>query len=1252
MRGFTVDGHMIMPSLNSTSGCRPLDRTSVTTHTPPWDQTMQTVGHARHSSDGEQFVVSGGIDVSFVAEMTVFVKELRKHISGKEHGSNKKVAAVNCALSIVRQLYHLGVIEAFTGTLSKKIEDRLPPIKVSIDPATIAKINTLLDGYGIRAAPPPVPGSDRPVSLVVPDDVLDRFTSPHQTPGSVICWSPPAPDWNPWISCNIDEGPMAFKTSAQISEMLLENENVKVCHSQYVDMCHNRRELPVFEYRERLLSMIRDNSVILVKGETGCGKTTQIPQFILEDYVRNNRGAHCNVIVTQPRRISAVSVAERIANERCEPIGDSTGYSVRFESVLPRPQGAILFCTVGTLLRKLESGLRGVSHVVVDEIHERDINSDFILIALRDMSVAFPELKIILMSATIDTTLFSHYFGDCPVIEVHGRTFPVQEYYLEDCVEMLQFVPPPNVRKGKAGKGRGAAGKDDDDEAAFDDDEDQNMNLVIGDEYSNETKRALTEMPEKELSFELIEKLIEYCASLQLSGAILVFLPGWNIIFSLLKHLTNHPRFGSGAFRILPLHSQVPREDQKRIFDPVPPGCTKVILSTNIAETSITINDVVFVIDSCKSKVKLFTAHNNMTSYTTVWASKTNLEQRRGRAGRVRAGFAFHLCSRSRFEKLPQHSTAEIFLTPLHEIALSIKLLKLGTIRDFLGRALEPPPLDAVIEAEVALKDMKALDKNEELTPLGRVLARLPVEPHIGKMLVLATLLGVGDPMCTIAALVSFPEPFDTPKEMKFLHPMHKGMAGTRCSDHVAMITAYQGWMKAKDRGDRSEMDFCHDRMLNMSTLRMVHEAKTQLRDILVNSEFDEELLQPVFLRHTGPDEQLDVLLSMLVGALYPNVCVHKEKRKLLTFDMKPALVHKSSVNNSKDAKMFPSQLFVFGEKLRTRAVTAHQMSMVSGLQLLLFGSRTVTSEFKTLPSAAGAHGGGSGEVPLIKLDDWVSLDLDHSSAASVVALRPIIEDFIMRYTSEPDRAMQMTATDTQLTEVIRSLSSCAEIQKDGGWKNSRPCPTPEGSNVDYNSGIVPPAKRPAIDGSSTLGGYDNYQEQPAYPAGRGGYSQYQRSQQYRPRALGVRPPGAGNPSTGVPHYGGFQNSSYRGANSQSYSMPRPRPKFGRGGYGGFEPNRTPLGGGTWLKEEPDTKPAMGMRFPGPPPPPSYSQSTYAPRPPTSIPPVNPPLPPPPGAQPSMPPQSHFRQPAVNPAGGRVFSRRPPLPPHNINRFV
>jgi ATP-dependent RNA helicase A len=443
-----------------------------------------------------------------------------------------------------------------------------------------------------------------------------------------------------------------------------------------------------------------------------------------------------------------VSVADRVAWERAEDLGLSTGYSVRFESVLPRPYGAVLFCTVGVLLRRLEGGLRGVSHVIVDEIHERDVNSDFLLVVLRDMLHTYPDLRLVLMSATINTDLFSAYFGACPVVEVPGRQHAVQEYFLEDCIKMTQFSGEGRDRGKAKGKGR----DEEDEDGGEGQPGEEDLSKVCSPEYGQNVKNVMARLGERELPFELVDALLGYIQSLGVPGAVLVFLPGWSQIMGLLSHLGRHPVYGSGSHRVIPLHSQLPREDQRAVFDRVPDGVTKVILSTNIAETSITIDDVVFIIDSCKHKIKLFTAHNNMTNYATVFASKTNLQQRRGRAGRVRPGFAFHLVSRARYDALDEHMTPEMQRTPLHELALSIKLLRLGSVGQFLSKCMEPPPIDAVIEAEVLLRELGALDASDELTPLGRILAKLPIEPRLGRMMVLGALFQVGDALTTMAA--------------------------------------------------------------------------------------------------------------------------------------------------------------------------------------------------------------------------------------------------------------------------------------------------------------------------------------------------------------------------------------------------------------------------------------------------------------------------------------------------------------------
>ncbi|XP_068930489.1 ATP-dependent RNA helicase A isoform X2 [Petaurus breviceps papuanus] len=1037
--------------------------------------------------------------------MTIYVKQLGRRIFAREHGSNKKLAAQSCALSLVRQLYHLGVVEAYSGLTKKKEGETVEPYTVNLSQDLEHQLQNVVQELCLEIQPPP---EDPSFPVILNIGKLATFEpAQRQNQVGVVPWSPPQSNWNPWTSSNIDEGPLAYATPEQIS-MDLKNELMYQLEQDHdlQAILQEREMLPVKKFENEILRAIHRNSVVIIRGATGCGKTTQVPQYILDECIQNNRAAECNIVVTQPRRISAVSVAERVSYERGEEPGKSCGYSVRFESVLPRPHASIMFCTVGVLLRKLEAGIRGISHVIVDEIHERDINTDFLLVVLRDVVQAYPEVRIVLMSATIDTSMFCEYFFNCPIIEVFGRTYPVQEYFLEDCIQMTQFIPPPKDKKKK----------DKDDDGG--DDDDANCNLICSDEYGPETKRCMAQMNEKETPFELIEALLKYIETLNVPGAVLVFLPGWNLIYTMQKHLEMNAHFGSHRYRILPLHSQIPREEQRKVFDPVPTGVTKVILSTNIAETSITINDVVYVVDSCKQKVKLFTAHNNMTNYATVWASRTNLEQRKGRAGRVRPGFCFHLCSRARYDRLETHMTPEMFRTPLHEIALSIKLLRLGGIGQFLAKAIEPPPLDAVIEAEHTLRELDALDSNDELTPLGRILAKLPIEPRLGKMMIMGCIFYVGDAVCTISAATCFPEPFIS--EGKRLGYVHRNFAGNRFSDHVALLSVFQAWDDARMGGEEAEIRFCEHKRLNMATLRMTWEAKVQLKEILVNSGFPEECLMTQVFNNTGPDNNLDVVISLLAFGVYPNVCYHKEKRKILTTEGRNALIHKSSVNcpfSSQDMK-YPSPFFVFGEKIRTRAISAKGMTLVTPLQLLLFASKKVQSD---------------GEIVLV--DDWIRLQMSHEAAACITALRAAMEALVVEVTKEPEIISNLDPSNERMLNMIRQISrpSAAGISLMIG-------------NARYGDGPRPP-KMARYDNGGGFRGRGG-QRGSGYHQGGGyggrGYSGGSNSYQggYGSGG-GYRGSGGGYRGSGGGYSGGMGGGGYRG----SGGFPR---GGNRGGYG------------------------------------------------------------------------------------------------------
>ncbi|KAL5726621.1 RNA helicase [Ranunculus cassubicifolius] len=701
------------------------------------------------------------------------------------------------------------------------------------------------------------------------------------------------------------------------------------------------RSLPSYKERDALLSAIFENQVVVITGETGCGKTTQIPQYILESEIEAGRGSICSIICTQPRRISAMAVSERVAAERGEDLGESVGYKVRLEGIKGKDT-RLLFCTTGILLRRLlvDRNLKGVSHVIVDEIHERGINEDFLLVVLKELLPRRPDLKLILMSATLDAEQFSSYFGSAPMLHIPGFTFPVQTHFLEDVLELTGYRLNPynqtdDYGEEKTWKMQKQTLRKRKSQIAF----------VVEDaleaaslkDYSSQTQDSLSCWNPDSIGFNLIENVLCHICNNENPGAILVFMTGWDDINALKNQLQAHPHLGdTSRVLLLSCHGSMASSEQRLIFDKPENGVRKIVLSTNIAETSITIDDVVFVIDCGKAKETSYDALNNTPCLLPSWISKASAGQRRGRAGRVQPGQCFRLYPKCVYEAFAENQLPELLRTPLQSICLQIKSLQLGSISDFLSRALQSPELLSVQNAIEYLKIIGALDEDEQLTILGRHLSMLPVEPKLGKMLVMGVLFNCLHPVLTVVAGLSMRDPFLMPIDKKDLAEQAKSQFAARdYSDHFALIRAYEGWKNAAS--EYSGYEYCWKNFLSVTTIHAIDSLRKQfivlLKDIGI---IDND---PTTYNIYSNDRHL--VRAIICSGLYPGICsvVNKETSvSLKTMEDGRVLLYSSSVNGRETSIPYP--WLVFNEKVKVNSVFLRDSTAISDSVLLLFGGK------------------------------------------------------------------------------------------------------------------------------------------------------------------------------------------------------------------------------------------------------------------------------------------------------------------------
>ncbi|KAJ6891046.1 ATP-dependent RNA helicase DHX36 isoform X2 [Populus alba x Populus x berolinensis] len=452
-------------------------------------------------------------------------------------------------------------------------------------------------------------------------------------------------------------------------------------------------------------------------------------------------------------------------------------------------------------------------------------------------------------------------------------------------------------------------------------------------EYSSQTRESLSCWNPDSIGFNLVEYLLCNICENERPGAVLVFMTGWDDISSLKDKLQAHPFLGDPSrVLLLACHGSMASSEQRLIFDEPEEGVRKIVLATNIAETSITINDIVFVLDCGKAKESSYDALNNTPCLLPSWISKVSAQQRRGRAGRVQPGECYHLYPRCVYDAFAEYQLPEILRTPLQSICLQIKSLKLGSLSDFLSRALQSPEL-LVQNAIEYLKIIGALDQNENLTVLGRYLTMLPVEPKLGKMLVLGAILNCLDPVLTVVAGLSVRDPFLMPLDKKDLAEAAKSQFSSDYSDHLALVRAYEGWKDAER--DLSGYEYCWKKFLSVQSMKAIDSLRKEFFSLLMDTGLVDG--NPTTCNAWSHDEHL--VRAVICSGLYPGICsiVHNEKSfSLKTMEDGQVLLHSNSVN-ARESKI-PYPWLVFNEKIKVNSVFLRDSTAVSDSVLLLFG--------------------------------------------------------------------------------------------------------------------------------------------------------------------------------------------------------------------------------------------------------------------------------------------------------------------------
>nr|XP_002122847.2 pre-mRNA-splicing factor ATP-dependent RNA helicase DHX16-like [Ciona intestinalis] len=550
------------------------------------------------------------------------------------------------------------------------------------------------------------------------------------------------------------------------------NEQLSAKEKKKESIAEVRKSLPIFAYRQDLLNAIEEHQVLIIEGETGSGKTTQIPQYLYESgYCKGDIKVGC----TQPRRVAAMSVAARVAEEMGVKVGAEAGYCIRFEDCTSE-RTRIKYMTDGMLLREFltEPDLKGYSVIMIDEAHERTLHTDILFGLVKDIARFRPDLKLLISSATLDAEKFSTFFDDAPIFRIPGRRFPVDIYY--------------------------------------------------------------TKAPEADYLDACVVSVFQIHLT-QPPGDVLIFLTGQEEIESCCEMMQEKARSLGSRIRellVLPIYANLPSDMQAKIFEPTPPGARKVVVATNIAETSLTIDGIVYVIDPGFCKQNNYNARTGMESLVVVPCSKQSANQRTGRAGRVGPGKCFRLYTAWAYmHELEDSTTPEIQRTNLANVVLLLKSLGINDLIHF--DFMDPPPHETLVLALEQLYALGALNHLGELTKLGRRMAEFPADPMLSKTILASEKYKCSDEILTIVSMLSVNSSiFYRPKD-KMVHAdnarLNFHLPG---GDHLSLMNVYNQWANTD-----FSIQWCFENFIQHRSLKRARDVRDQLAGLMERVEIE-----------------------------------------------------------------------------------------------------------------------------------------------------------------------------------------------------------------------------------------------------------------------------------------------------------------------------------------------------------------------------------------------------------------------------